>query len=644
MARKKKNDLPFDQSPIDKVVCSEVYNNYDIQRRNQDEDISDFEASLDMLECKRTERDYEWMSDVFIPEYPSIHLTEASQWASQYFQTRDFVEVYLEDGEEKNVERATATKKLINNLLNIREVFHYQKYMRARSINSIKGDVVIVGWWDRSDKQIKTGEKPKRISQISAETGMMEFKDIMEPVMENVPVIDNFNYEVIDPRNVFTDNTYCYSLQQKEWVIIRSEMSYEQLKAKEKQNAYINLDQIKAIASSAKTQTAKDTYEKEKPSNKFESGVVYFDTLERWGKTWAIVTESDKEGNPVKAEPGYAEDGSIIDEASLIEGIVTIAVHDSIKVLIRFQPTPFRDARGSTYRPLVRGLCYVHPTKDVGMSSGKYDRELQVALNDTVNMSNDRVKLATFPTMKVRRYALQDNDSIYFEPEHPIVVENIDDIQEFIIKDDVRGAMSQASLFIDKMQQVEAVYPNTMGRLPNAASTTATAITESGAQSNLRSNYKSLTFEYTFLIEFYWMILQMTYQFMHPKTAWKVMGENAPVFDPNSDYTYKPVTGSIELEFNKERKVKMYDQILGRIANVPNPAIVPIISYIVGRQCILLGDEFQNIEKLLKNLSQTPNTPDKAEMGQNPGQPKGAPVSNQRGIQMGPQEMSARRM
>lgn len=654
MARRKreKEEVHFYDKDIEKAVSRVVVDQYRRAKTDNSTLYAEFESIIDMLECKRTEKEYEWMSDVFVPEYPSIHLTEASAWANQYFQTRDFVDVYIQSDSPGAKQRAEATKRLINNSLNIKEIYHYQKYMRARSINSTMGNCVAVCYWERKTVPRVAGYKMESSITGEDEAGMPIYEETKVPQIEEEIIIDRFNYEVIDPRSVYTDNKYVYSLQQKEWVTIRSELTYEDLKAKEQENGYINLDLLKDFEPSGETESKRDIRNKES-FNEIHPQIRYFDILESFRKTWAIVTQRDEDGFPMAIKPGVDRDGAPLPDAEWIEAIVTTAITGNKEFLIRYQPLATRTAFGEPYRPLLRGLCYIHPTSDMGMSDGKYSRELQVALNDTINISNDRVKLATFPTMRVKRYALEDNDTIYFEPEHPMVVEDKDDITEFKIEDNIQGAMTQASLFVQKMQQVNAIYPTTMGDLAGIkSSTTATAVSGAETRTNLRSNYKALTFEYTFLLDFYWMLQQMAYQFMHPSTAQKVMGDYARYFDPTADYNYKPVTSNIEVEHSKDKKLQRYDQLLARVANIPNPAIVPIIAHIIGRQCVLLGEEYSDVEKLILRLAGTPNTPEGGEGamvagGQGAPQPmaqfgQGAPTQNQEGHIMSALEQYSR--
>ena len=165
-----------------------------------------------MLECRRNEKEYDWMSDVFIPEYPSMYLTEMSRFGNQYFASRDFTDVYLEGVRPEDKQKSKAYKTLINKSLNIQDIYHYQKYMRAMAINSTAGEVYALCRWDLSFKSVDAGQQ-----MFNEETGEYE------PEKIDVIINDHFNYDVIDSRNVFTDNSYVYSLQDKKYIIIRDE-------------------------------------------------------------------------------------------------------------------------------------------------------------------------------------------------------------------------------------------------------------------------------------------------------------------------------------------------------------------------------------------------------------------------------------
>ena len=118
-------------------------------------------------------------------------------------------------------------------------------------------------------------------------------------------------------------------------------------------------------------------------------------------------------------------------------------------------------------------------------------------------------------------------------------------------------------------------------RLDCLASTTATAIAGADQGTDMRSNYKALTFENTFLTEMYWMILNMTWAFAHPDTGEKLMGDKVENFHPDKEYFYKPLSQSIEPEHSKVNKIKLWTQILGYTTSIPHPDAVKQVNFIL---------------------------------------------------------------
>ena len=591
---------------------------YQKAKMDQQGDTDDFEAYVDMFDAERTEKDYDWMSDIFLPEFPSHMLTQSSIDVAQYFKTRDYVEVYVEDEGPQTARSASATQECINRTLNKRDLYYYQKYVRAKNINHLGGKAYAGAWWDKTK--------------------------------------DAFDFEILDPRNVFTDNKYVYSLQQKSWVIIRGEKTLEELKEEEKQNAYFNLHLLEDLDPTGATETAKDTIGSDGANiDPFQNTIdKNFDIYKRYGKAWCKTKKSrsvdrDEEGNIIATtervvsldDPGLDENGKPLKTARLEEVVATIAVTGGTKVLIGFHKTPYLDVFGNPYKPVIRGLCYIHPVRDGGVGDGKYDRELQIGINDTINLSNDRVLLATMPTMKGKKYATEETDSIYFEPGHLMELQDPKDVEEFKISSDILGAMTQYGVFKSSMEQTDSIFPTTMGQLPAMSSTTATAVAGAENRTNQRTNYKSMTFEFTFLTELYWMIQQMTWAFASPQTGFKLMGKKVFDFDPSLNYTYKPLSQSIETEYSKDSKIQKLMTIMQTVAQIQHPDAVVLFNNLFLKISTLMGDEETNIVNFLLGE-------DVPIQGGNGGQQQGeqkqlgeAP-SNQNGVPMGNQQAMTR--
>lgn len=587
-----------------------------IAKSNQEIDDLEFEGYVDLLDSIRSEKEYDWMSDVRIPEFASRMLTQSSIDVDQYFQTRDFVEVYIEDEGDEAIANANASKELINRTLNRKDLYHYPKYVRARNLCNLSGKVYAMCQWEQETRvergtvdtetqfeELDVDVFGKPITDLDIQVPGMNVREV--PIEGDITnfIRDGFSYEILDPRNVFTDNKYVYSLQDKDWVFVRSEETLEDLKRDERQNGYINLDNLENIKSDGETETSVETYNKDEGHLKPDRPVNrYFDIFTRFGKYWCKVTDKDDNGEPTKVEPGINKSGKIMKDAEFLEVIISFAVKDSNRELIRFQLQPYMDANGKRYRPIIRGLCYIHPTDDGGIGDGKYAKELQIAIDDTINISNDRVMLATLMTLVAKKYASEDNSTLRLEPGNIIEVEDPQtDIRELGISDNIGGAMTQYNVLSNAMDKAMAVFPTTMGDLPGFSSTTATAIAGAEQRTNTRSNYKSLTFENTFLADFYWMIQQMTAQFAQPETGEKLMGDKVFDFDPSRDYYYKPVSQSIESEQSKGLKVNKWKEMLGMIIQIQHPDTVRLVNHILTKMFTYMGDEFVNFGNKLLN-------------------------------------------
>lgn len=619
-----------------------VDSEYMTAKRNQDVAYSHLESLIGMLECQRNEKDYDWMSDYFFPIMNSIFHAERGMEASQYFPSRDLVDIKLNGDSPQDKLHGEAAKKCINSTLNRRDLYYYQKFIRHRSLNSLFGSAYKLCRWEYADK--------------TENLNAVDPKGKKKEITRKRIIKDQFNFDVIDPRNVYTDNNYAYSIQEKDWVIIRYESSYEELKSNVNAG-FINLDKVKdALKKKDKTKTesatAKESYNKDTDSQFIsDTAVGRFDVIDRYGMAWAVVKEIDeKEGFPTKAEPGIDENGNIQENAELIETIITFALVNNERIMVRFIPTVFIDANGNPYKPIIRSLCYVHPTKDGGLGDGQHMREMQIVLNDNENMAADRTKLSLLPTFIGQESAIEDRlDDIRFEPEHINLVPDINtSLKELKIDGNTTSAQLQSQKIVGAMYQVMGVWPSSgMGALPDKASTTATAVAGAEASKNVRLGYKSMTYENTDLTEFYWMILNMTWRFAKTATAIKLWGNVATQLGAEwaiTDYSFTPVSSNIEAEYNKFKKAQHLDQAIGRLAGLAKgvPQAIPLIAYMTGQEInYLVGDDDPNIKKMIAAFAKGKFS----EGGDQPDQPanmKDAPTSNQHGMPVSEMESQAR--
>jgi hypothetical protein len=91
-----------------------IDNEFMLANKNNQEQYTDYELILDMLDLVRGEKNYDWQSNIFIGLMTSHFLTDAALWAMQDFATRDFYNVYLEKSDEESQKKALAAKTIIN--------------------------------------------------------------------------------------------------------------------------------------------------------------------------------------------------------------------------------------------------------------------------------------------------------------------------------------------------------------------------------------------------------------------------------------------------------------------------------------------------------------------------------------------------
>jgi hypothetical protein len=612
MARKKKIPLEGKFGKIETHLTSMIINDeFATAKSNQDYEITEFERIIDKIENIRAEKNYEWQSDINLGLMVSHLLTEQADWAAQEFQSRDFCDILLEGDKPDDALKAKAAKTVINTLLNVKDIFHYQKRIRSKTIAWMNGYVDCLCYWEK-EIQEREFDVP-RVDQMGQPlineygekiTDKKTFKRILK---------DRFNYQPLDPRNVFTSTGYTYSNQEKDYIFIRSEKTIDELKKEKAKFGYINLELLESRLTNEETETSKESYGKTTPNKAIpdKTPIHKFDVLDRYGKIWAIVKEVDDDGNPTVIEPGYDDSGNVLDDAELVEAIISYAnPAKNAETLIRFQPTWAIDAVGRPYKPIIRGVAYIHPTKDQGMSDGKNLAELDTAANDTFNIGNDRTMLSTMVVMKGKKQSLEDNPTIFFAPGNVMHLENPDDIQEFRITDNIAGAMQQLGFVKNTASELDAKWPTTMGAVPEDSSTTATAVNGAEGRTNRRGNLKSLTWTYSFDAEFYQMMLQMVYMNAEPETLEMLVGEElASKFDPNADYVYVPISANVEAEHSKMRKVSTYDQMMGRITGLAQfkpQQVFEIVAQIIAEQSQLLGGDFKKMTPLLENLVKAP--------------------------------------
>jgi len=661
-AKRVKTDAPF-KDDVQQAMLSWLDDEFTVAKKNMESFHADFDEFDDLIHCQRDPKeDYE--PDIFLPEFTSRLLAQVSDFVARYFASRDLVDTACEFDNPVDVGEAKASKKLLNYLLNAKDAYYYHKLLRLIMTLWPNGFAVIKGGYEQEVVQELVGYEPSQEYALNESgdilaTDGLAYNDpytqqplqetTQKPVYQDKVVKDTPTFDLYPIQNVFYDNKYDYTLQTKDYVIFKDEnKSLDDLRKDAGRMGYFNLDRLEQKESEYHTQnaTAGDkTYNKDgkfSPQDKTVS--LNYTLLERWGKWFVVVQERDEQGKPLKYKPGIDREGNIDDKAEHLECIITYAVCDVSEVgkeLIRFQVSPH------SKRPMVRFLCYVDAIRDSGFGDGETCRELQVATNDTFNLSLYRTMLATKVGFKGKRWAGID-ENVKVTPERAVLLENVEDLVPFEIRDDIQGGMYQMNTLSDRMDDAMGSGANQRG-MPADRRETATVGSIMERRAEMRIGLKSTTLEYIGFTEFYDMLLTLCNDFMLPQTLANILGPDVQFYNPGREDKFIPVSQSLETEESKNFKVKMWDQVLGRIVNFPNPKTAMAINYILGQILETMGGDFKHFKKWMLEENPEANMlymlatgssggAPTANMAGGPGQP-----SNQRGFQQSGQEQMARR-
>ena len=660
--KKKKNIEPEIKSDsgigpeLETAIKSNLLKEFDTAKQNLDDVFTKSNDYYDMVHCARKKKQFEDEYNVYIPEFLARLLTQIGNFCSQYFSSRDYVDVYLESEDPKDVAESKAGKKLINEILNMPELHFYHKIVRLMMAVFTKGYGVIKGSYKQKVEQQITGYEDKE-EYIQDDLGNFLDTDgspyndpyTQEPAttISQVPqygdvvIEDRPDFEFYPNRNVYFSPEFTYALADKKYLIFESnDKTIDELEDDKERMGYFNLELLRS-----KARTERQDKNEKKVFEIYPSFTLY----ERYGKSYAMVEERDEKGRPIKISPGIDEDGKPLKEAELIDLIQTTASWEKEGVknreLIRYQASPFSKI------PAVRFLCYVDEIYDTGFGDGESLVGLEGAVNDNFNLAFYRTSLATKPFFKGKKWAGLP-DKVKVHSEEIMLLENLEDLQEFQIQDNPQGSMVIHQGLSTQFDRVTGAAPPIMGDSTNRRETaTMGSIMQQNA--NIRMGLKNLNFEFIGFTELYNMILMLCNDFMLPQTLEALLGESAFAYNPKRKDKFKPVTQALETEEGKQFKIKMWDMIASKVIQMgaTNPKTPMVMNYIMGQVLELMGSSYKAFSKFAfeedpqKIMEWLMLTGSKGMMGAPPqGSPNPNPTQNQMGMPMTPQELGPRGM
>jgi hypothetical protein len=637
---------------IQKSLLGHLTAELDVAKKNNEKVNEDFKTYYNMIHSVRNSKPNEWESDISLPAFVSRLLTQIGNFCAQYFASTDYVECDIDSDDPKDVAEAKAAKKLLNTLLKDPDAYYYHKIVRLINFVFTCGYGVLKGGYSQRVEQVISHMNQKSEIAVDpysgeylAEDGMpfrdptvqrAKFNTREEPVYKDNVIIDKPVFDVYPNQNVYMSPEYCYSLNDKEYVIFETEKTLSQLKTEAMEMGYFNLEALEKETPEGKR--GEKTYNKdddhaEQPQPPEKTFVEY----ERWG-VYPVKQEGERYIPAIDAQ-GKFEDG-----AELVECIIHYVQQrekDSPRHIIGFRKSKH------SRRPMVKFLCYVDMVNDNGFGDGKVNREIQIASDDNYNLMNYRTKLAITPAFKGKKFAGVP-EKVKMSPEHVTMVENLGDLEQWIINDNIQGGIFHHNLLASMMDYSMATSPQTMGASSERAET-ATVGSIINQRANIRIGMKSMNLEFIGFSDFYRMLLTLCNDFMLPESLDELIGkEIALAYNPKRKDKFKPVSQALDSDESKGAKLKTWQGILGIVAPLQNPKTPSAVNYIIGQMLETMGGSFKQFKQfmfeedpeavLLYQLATGSKGTGSPPAGPNPM----APPSNQTGLPQRPAEQMTR--
>ena len=321
MIKPAKTDAGFAED-IQNRILKELDEEYIASSNNMKNLLAKSDEYYQMIHCIRggKGKQFEDEPDIFLPEYTERLLTQIGNFVSQFFSSRDYVDVYLESKDPLDIAESKASKKHLNTILNMTETYYFQKVVRMLMTANPKGYAIIKGGYTQKienqfkcyqeKQQYKVDEEGNLLDEIGDVVTDTMFQSpavetIQEEIWEDVVVEDYPTFDVYPNRDVRFSPEYCYSLKDKKYVIFSDDKkTLSELEDEADKFGYFNLEILKE--KSKQEQKVQDQDGKEIIQYTYPA----YKIRERWGKQWVKVKERDENDKPTKIEPGIDFDGT----------------------------------------------------------------------------------------------------------------------------------------------------------------------------------------------------------------------------------------------------------------------------------------------------------------------------------------------
>ena len=240
-------------------------------------------------------------------------------------------------------------------------------------------------------------------------------------------------------------------------------------------------------------------------------------------------------------------------------------------VLIRFDENPYGE------KGYVDLHIYLDAERWQSMGMIEPFKDVQTALNDNINAAFDEIWQNLMPPTVFNKFALWDWDTVQFAPGQKWMVGGspTDSVMFKEPSHITRDAWQKHMLLDSEIQLTSSIMPPMQGAGKEKAATTNVLNAQMSAG---KLDFLVKMIEITGLIPSAQMDIRFSRKFAHPKTFEMILGEPFQFAEIEEIYRYIPAAASVKLEYQRDQETMQDIQLIGVLANIPNPNVPKILN------------------------------------------------------------------
>lgn len=503
----------------------------------------------------------DWHSNIFVPKCFSLVETELPRIILATIAIREFFGALPVNPHE--IKQVKLVKQLITYQVNdeIKIFLKWVDYLKQLIMyGNSPGKVYWSRKWEK--KKFRSFETPESSwFSFASFRGKPKSKEIIEE--RDIKIYDGPQFDFVDLYDFFPALPSVSTLEEQPYLIHRTWRDMNYLKEIQK-NAGYDPEGIAALGEKGKEGEGGIT---EDSSQKRMSEIGIHTSDFGSGRLWILERYKNEK--------------------------VTTIEYDN-KVLLRHIDNPYEYLKN----PFIFTKHTPVPGEFFGKGIIEPNAKLQFALNEIVNYRLDNVYVLLNKVFKGLKGADIDWETIEVGPNKIMLVDAMENLQEFVMSDVTSSSYAEQAGFSEMMQETSGIWPYSQGRAPQRKET-ASGIMSLQQAAEIRFQLIALIFQHSGVVEFVEKVHGLNRQFLPEEKRIRILGPeglkflDVPFNDVNIDCDFiavgHPTMGNKQLMLQQMLMIAQY------LSNRPGG----VNQYEIDR-AVLEAADIENIDEILE--------------------------------------------